>query len=314
MDVRLGRRGRPHCRTVRALTVLAALLAPPAGAQEAGLPLDSVTREQLELYESAVQSVLPVPPALIDDFHQHLLRVRGAAAKPRRGPPRTRGEADLVSLEPGHPIPVVRLAPGIATVITFADAAGQPWPVAGYVLGDSEGFHVMRQGGVDGQQGPSHVTAAPRREAGWTNLVVTLAGQPIPVNLALTVDPEKPHHRLDVQVMAPGPNSPPGAAALPSAPSAGSSELLRFVAAADVPDAAVETRFDAVPATRVWIDPDTAEGGRMWVRSPHALLGPDWTDVISGPGGVRVYSLSPPAGILLFSVDGVPVTARVDLP
>ncbi|MCY4006143.1 MAG: hypothetical protein OXE84_04845 [Rhodobacteraceae bacterium] len=259
-------------------------------------------------YDSAVETLLPVPPEMINEFNRRLRESRRAAA--HRPPPlRTLSSVDLVSLEPGQDPPTVRLAPRIATVVTFSDITGEPWPVAGFVVGDQANFDIRHPGGVDGQQGPSHLTMAPLAEAGWSNLVVELAGQPIPIALSLQVEPQAPHYRLDVQIMALGPNAHVDDVLPDRAPAAGSPELAQFIAAADLPDDSLEADVSDVDSTRVWLrgGPSATE---MIVRTRHALLGPEWAETMSGPSGIRVYRM-PVADALLFSVGGVAVIARV---
>ena len=312
MDIRF-RRGRVQAyRSVVALIMLAGV---QAAAQQPGLPAPGQGQDEqvIRWYQDALGNLLPVPPEMLRDFNRQLETSREAASDARTRPQQVFSEADIVSLEPGGKAPEVRLSPGIATVINFTDATGQPWPVAGFVVGDRDSFDVLHPGGSDGAQGPSHLAASPLRNAGWTNLVVSLAGQATPVVLSLLIDRARPHYRLDVQVMALGPNAVVTAGAAVRPPTPGSRELLRFVAAADLPSEAEEITVASVPGTRVWVSPRGEAGRVMWVRTRHALLGPDWTDVLSGSNGVRVYRL-PAASMLLFAVDGRTVMARVDLP
>ena len=69
-----------------------------------------------------------------------------------------------------------------------------------------------------------------------------------------------------------------------------------------------------VSATRVWITRPGSDEQAMWVRTRHALLGPEWQESLTGPQGVRVYKLRRPVSMLLFAVSGRTVMARVDLP
>ena len=310
-----------RCRCVAAgRTILAVALclgnqqglAQQVGLPPVNLPVEDLPAEQVRHYRDALGKLLPVPPNVIDDFQGRLLRNRAAAANDRPEPEAVLSEAELVTLEPGGRPPLVRLSPGIATVINFSDATGRPWPVAGYVIGDREAFDVLHPGGVDGQQGPSHLTAAPLRYAGWTNLVVSLAGESTPVVMTLIVDMVRPHYRLDVQVLELGPNADPTPVSARTPPKAGSRQLLQFVAAVDLPEAARETKIN-IGGTRVWVSPPEDGGRTMWVRTSHALLGPEWMEVLSAPNDLRVYRL-PAASMLLFSVDGRAVLARVDLP
>ncbi len=303
-------------RPVLALMVGMALMAAPAIPQQPGLPAPEGPNDgAVEWYRDARGRLLPVPPEFLRDFNRELLISREAAADARPLPDEIRSEVDIVSLEPGGMAPVVHLSPGIATVISFSDATGQPWPVAGFVVGDRDGFDLLHPAGADGVQGPSHLTAAPLRNAGWTNLVVSLAGSPTPVVLTLLVDRIRPHYRLDIQVLALGPNARASPETQSTPPSPGSRELLRFLAAAGLPEDAVEAGIgNDVGGTRVWVSRPGSDEQAMWVRTRHALLGPEWQESLTGPQGVRIYKLRRPASMLLFAVGGRTVMARVDLP
>ncbi len=268
-----------------------------------GIPDETITQ-----YDEAADTLLPVPPEMIQDFNQRLRDARAATAH-RPAPRQTFSDMNLVSLEPGQAPPTVRLAPRVATVVTFSDITGAPWPVAGFVVGDGANFDIRHPGGVDGQQGPSHLTLAPRAEAGWSNLVVELAGQPIPLALSLQVAPQTPHYRLDIQVMELGPFASVDRGRRPKAPAAGSRELAQYIAAADLPADSREADISDVDSTRVWLRTGPT-GTEMIVRTRHVLLGPDWMETLAGPSGVRVYRM-PAVEALLFSVDGVTVIARV---
>ncbi len=319
MDRRLGRGRVPRHRSAAALSALLAWWS-SASAQPAALPglpdPDPPGTERVTRYLEAVDRALPLSPAQILDFNARVREGR-AAANWRPFPAATVTDTDLVTLEPGQTPPAVRLSPGVASVVTFSDATGQAWPVAGWTVGDRGGFDIRHPGGVDGMQGPSHLTMAPLVEAGWTNLVVELAGEPIPVILSLIVDQARPHYRLDVQVLAMGPFAAPAAALAGAVPAAaGDADLLRFAAAVDLPPGAVETQVENVAGVRVWFigpRPGSDAPGEMIVRTPHMLLGPGWSDALTAAGGIRVYRLAA-ANALLFSVNGGAVIARVARP
>ncbi|MDE0254114.1 MAG: hypothetical protein OYG32_04895 [Rhodospirillaceae bacterium] len=309
MDDGLGSRGIAHRRTAAALIAAALAGIGAAAAQQPPAGADS-------RYGEAAESILPVSPALIMDFNERLRAARGAASW--RPPPRSVSvDADLASLDPGATPPEVRLAPGVATVVTFSDATGGPWPVAGFVVGDASAFDIRHPGGIDGEQGPSHLTMAPLVEAGWSNLVVELAGAAIPLVLSLGIDPLAPHYRLDIQVLAEGPNARPAREAGSPPPRAGSAWLLRFVAAVDLPAGATELAVPGVGRTRAWLIGGRGEGDggeeTIVVRTEHHLLGPAWSEAMAGTGGLRVYRL-PAVDALLFSVDGAATVARLRRP
>ena len=314
MDDRLGRCCFARCRTAAALMTagwMACAAVPGAGQTVTAFP--DADADRLTEYEDAVDAIMPLTPWLIMDFNERVRAARGASQW-RPEPERRSTDADLVSLEPGTMSPTLRLAPGVATVVTFSDATGQPWPVVSWVVGDQASFDIHHPGGVDGQQGPSHLTMAPLVEAGWSNLVVELAGQPIPVILSLVIDPVHPHYRLDLQILALGPNAASfPTASVAAAPRAGSLELMKYIAAVDLPDGAIETAVENVDGTRVWLTGKDGGHSGIVVRTPHNLIGPPWSEAMSGPGGIRVYRL-PLVNSLLFSVGGGTVIARVAVP
>ena len=292
------------------LSLLAVAAAVTAAAQELP-PLGSVeetTIDNIQEYNRHLQETMPLTPEMIMNWRRQQAAINEAAHGQIR-PVVTRNDADIVSLEPGETPPMLRLAPGIATTVVFSDATGQPWPVAGYVIGDSNAFEVFRPPGIDGEPGPSHLTVAPLRPAGWSNLVVTLAGAAIPVVLTLTVDPDSVHYRLDLQVLARGPFAQPQPALVGTGmPRAGSRRMLDFLVGVDVPPDAEERPVSGAADVKVWVMPSE---DMMVVRTSWPLLSPAFSEVITGSGDVRVYRL-PVSSILLLDIRGRVTRVRVE--
>ena len=152
---------------------------------------------------------------------------------------------------------------------------------------------------------------APLRSAGWSNLVVTLAGQALPVVLALVIDPTQVHYRLDLQVLAVGPLARPLPTGVGAAvPRAGGSSLLPFLAGVDMPPTAAESPVTGVAGVRAWSD----GSGGMIVRTIWPLLSPAHLEVMAGAGDVRVYRLAERRAALVFYVEGRVVQAMVEGP
>ena len=255
-------------------------------------------------FDEAVGELLPVSPEEIDGFQESLHDVRSSVHDRREL--EVVSATDLVSLDPGDDPPEVALSPGIATVIVFADATGQPWPVDGYVVGDGEGYDVTQLGTAEGSPA-SHITVAPRKVAGWTNLVVHLQGEARPVILTLQVNPEKVHYRHDIQVLGQGPLARPTIGhQLIEPPRAGNRNMLAFISAVDIPTSARKLEVTGVPDTDIWSDGET-----MWVRTRWVLLSPQFQEVMV-LGGIRVYRL-PRIATLLFFVNERTRAAMVDL-
>lgn len=255
-------------------------------------------------FDEAVGKLLPVPPEEIDSFQEQLEDVRTAVHDRREL--EVVSATDLVSLDPGDDPPEIALSPGIATVIVFADATGQPWPVDGYVVGDGEGYDVTQLGTAEGKPA-SHITVAPRKVAGWTNLVVHLQGEERPVILTLEINSEKVHYRHDIQVLGQGPLARPTLGhQLIEPPRAGNRSMLAFISAVDIPPTVRKLEVTGVPDTDIWSDGET-----MWVRTRWVLLSPQFKEVMV-LGDIRVYRL-PRIATLLFFVNEQTRAARVDL-
>lgn len=292
--------GQPMMFRPPALPVLALILLVPSSLH-AQQVVDGADQNN---FEDAVEELLPVGPEDINSFQGTLEEVREAVHD--RPPLKIETSTDIVSLDPGSKPPEIAVSPGVATVVVFADATGQPWPLAGYVVGDGEGFDVTQLGTEDGDSS-SHITVAPRKPAGWTNLVVHLKGEARPVIVTLTVNLERVHYRYDIQVLGQGPLARPTIGhQLLEQPRAGDRRLLAFISAVDIPENAERLVVTGVPDTDIWSD-----GQVMWIRTRWTLLSPQFDEVMV-LGDVRVYRL-PIISTLLFFVNERTRAAQVEL-
>lgn len=252
-------------------------------------------------FESAVESVFPMTPEMVRAFRRRLSENEQANLESAEPSPVTATE--MIALYPSSPPPRLLVAPGIATAVGFYDGTGAPWPVRQYVLGDGEAFQIVQLG-----DGANTLTISPLARVGWTNLVVALAEDPAPIVLGIRIDRARAHFRANIQVMRPGPNAAPTAAAPPDAPALPKDSILLSMLAGAGPEAgAAKVPVRGIEAS-AW-----AVGGDIYLRSRHPLLSPSWSASISGPSGSRAYKISP-TSVLLFSVGGKIVAAELDLP
>ena len=256
---------------------------------------------QLRGFNEAIENVFPMTPEMVRGYR----RIQDANERAvKESPfPDPLIDAVLVSMEPGEQPAELRVAPGIASAISFFDAAGQPWPIRQYVIGNAEEFSVIQMGERSGS-----LAISPLARVGWTNLVIALLDEPTPLVLRIAIDRSQAHFRKTVTVLKPGPLSPdsmPAEAA--ELPRAGDKSMLAALSGIDFPDGAVSIPVSGVDA-RAWIiDQD------LYLRSRHPLLSPAWTASLAGPDGLRAYRLEPMA-TLLFSVRGQVVRADLELP
>ncbi len=253
--------------------------------------------------KAAEEELLPIAPEDIDDF-QDKLELNRIAVNNRK-PLQVESTADIVSLDAGTVSPTVAISPGIATIIVFSDATGQPWPLDGFTVGDGAGYDIT-QLSTDGEAA-SYLTVAPKRVAGWTNLVVHLKGEARPVILKLEVNLERVHFRYDIQVLGEGPLAQPTLGhQLIEPPRAGDRSMLPFISGVDIPETTHQLKVSGVPNIDVWSD-----GTTMWVRTPWVMLSPQFEEVMV-LGDIRVYRL-PRISTMLFFVNERTMAAQVDL-
>ena len=254
-----------------------------------------------EGFVEAVEQAFPMTPEMITRFRE--MQADQDYALHYRPEPEGRSSTTLVSLEPGAPAPLIRVSPSIVSIISFHDMTGAAWPVTEFVLGNDRDF-------VANHLGPesSNIVLSPRRNIGYTNLVVLLADADRPATFRVRIAQDVADHRFDVQVMGKGPNAQISTAtSVPDIDEAGSDVLVAVLSATDLPDTAKEVRVSGVDA-RAWLLDEA-----LYVRSAHALLSPSWTASLSGPDRVRAYRIEPSPKVL-FSVQGRIVRADVNLP
>ncbi|MEP4209470.1 DotH/IcmK family type IV secretion protein, partial [Marinobacter alexandrii] len=131
----------------------------------------TITEEKIEGFNESIEQVFPMTPDMIRQYRQIFEENQDAVLE--RVEPETTSDAGIVSLEPGEEAPTLSLAPGIASVVGFYDASGQPWPVAQYVIGSGDQFQIIQLG-----KDANSLTVTPLTRVGWTNLVIMLRDEP----------------------------------------------------------------------------------------------------------------------------------------
>ena len=306
-------------RTISRATAIAMLAASPAAAADhhhdggehysagtAGTPAipagsPPASPGQLEGFGDAVRDVFPMTPEMVRQFRR--IHEENEEATMEEPFPEPVVDAVLVSLDPGAVPEGLRVAPGIASAIGFYDAAGSPWPVRQYVIGNRDDFRVIHLG-----ENSNSLAISPVARVGWTNLVVVLADEPNPVVLRIVIDRRQAHFHRMVQIMKLGPSSDGlYSHSADSLPKPGDSLMLAFLSGTDLPPEARPVPVTGIEA-EAWI-----MDGEIYLRARDPLLSPAWTASLSGPNNLKAYRLAP-ASSLLFSVDGRIAVASLELP
>lgn len=259
-----------------------------------------VSVDKIDGFNQAIEQNFPMTPEMTRRYRQ--IYEENQRALQERPEPKAKVSAAFISLEPGEAPAQVTVAPGIASVLGFYDATGQPWPITQVLLGSDNGFQVVQLG-----ENSSNVALTPLVRFGWTNLVVVLEGHPKPAMIRIDVSESVVDDRLDFQVMHQGPNARTDIAPQTSIREAGSGVLLAALTGVDMPQGAQSVRVDGVDA-RAWL-----LGDKLYIRSRHTLLSPARTGSMAGPEGIMVYEL-PRSSVALFSVNGQVNQAHIFLP
>ena len=252
-----------------------------------------------EEFDEAIGNVFPMTPDMVRRFRR--IHDENEVAARDVPIPEPLVDAVFVELAPGERPTELRVAPGMASAIGFFDASGRPWPIRQFVIGNGDEFKVI-------QLGEGSLSVSPLERVGWTNLIVALLDEPVPVVLRVVIDRNQAHFSRSVRILKPGPNTPAVAAGSGSQlPAAGSREIMAVLSGLDLPEGTKEVAVSGADAT-AWL-----VGEDLYLRTRHPLLSPAWTGALAGPDSIWAYRLKPVSSLLL-SVDGRIVLARVTLP
>ena len=243
------------------------------------------------------RAVLPFTQGQIETLGRLLRQTQRASARGAGAPPQ--GRIRRIRLDgPGDgQIPVIALRRGYTTVLSFTGMTGAPWPIAETVL-DSR-FLPPGQEAAPEAANPGHLLyLAPQQAYLDGNAVVTLAGLPEPLVVALRGTGGAADFRVDIRLAMPGPNADPALLAQPEGFHAGDPVLLGLLSGAVPPDAERLAIEGGGHKGRAW-----RQGGDLLLVTRAYLLSPGPWAAERGPGGRWAYRL-PDTPQALVSVRG----------
>lgn len=265
----------------------------PAAAQPAPVdPSIAIQQERDDAFNQALREAFPMSPGQIRDYRGAMQDVNRAAVEPV-SPGRPVSRSLRLTLKPGEATPVLRLQQGIVSTLTFSDATGQPWPVRSVTSGNPAAY-VAQSAGEPGQ---SNIVVVSALQA-WvpSNLVVTLAGYPVPITMALQQGEPETDFRIDVQMTARGPFA--SAAAPGAVPLAATDDHTMMTFLDGVPPSQAKRMRTNSSDVEVWAYDDM-----MYVRTPGTILSPAYVARAANVSGVNVFSLAE-TPVLIVSRDG----------
>lgn len=228
-----------------------------------------------------------------------------------------------IAFEPGAQIPIVRLAQGYPSAITFLDATGQPWPIAWDLAtnkaascdGDGKGNDKspIRAVGINAcvpQAGSNILQITPVSRYPRGGILVTLKDAPKPISFMIVAGTGAYDADLTVRITRRGPNAKDQASTLGAVPDT-SDPVLNDLLSGSPPMEAVPLLVSGVSADRLraWKLKDV-----MYIRTTFELSSPAPISHVS-EFDVTAYS-APFSSRLLVSTGErlVPVSVQEDGP
>lgn len=275
-----------------ALMLSATLLAAPVKAADKGKENSGGN----EAFERSLKGQFPMTPEQIRDFKQRMNDTKRSLHQ--KAPPDMINRTRRLSFETGRKPPVVRIAPGYVTSISFFDCTGQPWPVTSVVLGNPNFYKVQRP-----KNQSNVITLSALKDYVDSNLALTFEAQHMPIAIQLKTVSEEDERETDSLVVfraeQRGPNAEQPMIGPEPDPTIGSilmqfldnvppesARRIRLLSGSDDPPE-MQLAWEERQGVALWSYQDS-----LYLRSKHPLTWPAWNAVAKGPGGVRVYELS----------------------
>ncbi len=250
-------------------------------------------------YSQALKDLFPMSPAEIQSFRATVDATRHAI---HPGPaPVMQTRTLLLDLQPGAPVPVIRVAPGYVSSIVFLDSTGAPWPITSVTVGDAKWFSVQAPK-VDPQ---NLLTVSALGSHLASNIAVTLTHHTTPIVIALETSASDAAVLTALRANEQGPNAKTPTLE-PEIPVGADGALLAFLD--EVPPAGAIVLKSTNRDVEAW---QYQQG--IYVRTHFAVISPAFISVVRGEAGVRVYHV-PLTPSVIFSHRGMPLTVDLSTP
>jgi intracellular multiplication protein IcmK len=239
---------------------------------------------------------IPLSPQQIIKLHQQVDLAQRAAAVPATIPPKPVSTTIMVNLAPGSTPPAIRLALGYVTSLVFVDSTGSPWPIASFDVGNPKAFAMQ----WDGKSNILLLQSISPYSDG--NIVVRLAGLPMPITLELVSGQRVVDYRADIHVTGISPNTKdlPMGTTLPNS----ANQLLLGVLDGVAPPGSKLLSTQGLDAM-AWL-----LGDDIYLRTRFTVLSPGWVSKMTSPDGMQAYQL-PKTSSVLVSKYGEPTELKV---
>ena len=301
-----------------AVTVTPAAL--QATAQTAASPMPGATLPPLPpentLYQSAAKSLLPLHPKDLMNFRKKLQATQKASEVPITPP---LAKTEVITVHPNRGgIPVIPMAAGYVTDVSFVNEWGQPWFVEDATVGNGTAFQVVNpvtsgsiqtESALENKEGKtsangaapvktSTIIIAAKQKFRDSNLSVLLQQLPTPLLFDLQTGQKMVDYRIIVRVDGLTAGAMPPIGGLGRSHDAADAVLMRALYDT-MPRSAQPIPFGYGEASRM--------NGKIWLRTRHSVLAPAWLATLQSPDGVHAYEL-PATETAMLTVNGEPRT------
>ncbi len=254
-------------------------------------PSDLEAEIREEAFNAAVNGFLPLRPEEIRRFLEIYDEVKQASNTPVYPYPKQESKVQEISLDPADPPQVIKLATGHVTHVAFYDATGAKWPIANVAWAGNFEFNYPEK-----DEGGSTLRIIPMSDFAYGNMIVTFSKLQTPAIFTLQAQREMVHVRYDGILPEPGPFAKPSLIGKSPGPAttSGSVQVVSVLdgtppqSASQMDVKGVDTRTKAYNL-----------GGEVYLRTPHTLISPAWSESASSGDGINVYVIKNTPVVLL---------------
>lgn len=256
---------------------------PPGGAA-AGGAMPGALPPPINLPGMALDSVAPMTAEQVREMMTEFMKRSGAAREnfTERNQAKPVTSVQTLDLSPGAVPPVVRVAVGQGSVLSFADAAGRPWEIV-----DNINFHG---GAFDVKLIAPHLYTVSLKQPAAANITIVLKDLPRPIVVTAVPAQAEVDYLVEFTVPRFVDGKPPAAALVTASsaasPSFNAPELLNYLYRMP-PSGAVALKVVGADGVMAWQNSPTT----MVVRTDSMPILPAWIRRHVATDGVGAYEL-----------------------
>lgn len=242
-----------------------------------------------EAFDKALKQLLPLKPEEIRTLLEHFDRTVESTQLPVHPYPRAESVVRNISLDPGVPPIVVKLAHGYVTTLSIVDSSGTPWPIEDISWVGEFKIHESTVMEVTNM-----LRISPDSKFAHGNVSMKLVGLNTPVIMTFETNRDVVHYRIDAVVPKRGPSAKTPLIDTGVSLSAGDPDMSIALSGVVPRDAEVLNVSGVDGRTTAYI-----YNGLTYLRTPLTLLSPAWDSSVTSSDGTKIYALEETPVVLL---------------